>query len=77
MAKATGQWDVDKLEREMPVPLLIEWNEYLDWELMQFTRAILGAIPAAKSIGNSNGEIKLTDPDEIGGFLTSLGAKDG
>ena len=59
----------------MPVCMVNEWNEYLDYELETLTRAIVGAVPAINQMGGGGGgssEIRLTDPDRIGGFLDSL-----
>lgn len=69
---------MDKLEKQIPAALLIEWNEYLDWELGQITQAVLSVLPAARNLGSGGGGgIKLTDPQDISGFLTSIGATDG
>jgi len=66
-----GIWDVDKLEKEIPVCMVLEWNEYLNWELAQLTKGILGAIPTARKI-EAGGDIKLTNPDDICGFFDAL-----
>ena len=34
----------------MPMCMIAEWNEYLNFEIKQWTEAILGAVPAAKAI---------------------------
>jgi len=57
--------------------LIKEWNEYLDYELKTLTRAILGAVPAASMLGGFGGAptsnvIKLTDPEQVGGFFDAL-----
>lgn len=72
-------WDVDRLENEMPVVMIAEWNEYMNWELATLTRAILGAVPAAKSIGagEPDGNIHLTRPEDIGNFFDALNASKG
>ncbi|MFQ3578667.1 MAG: hypothetical protein SNJ71_00825 [Bacteroidales bacterium] len=66
-----GIWDVDKFEEEIPVCMIMEWNNYLNWELAQMTKGILGAIPVAKRI-ESGGSIKLTKPDDICNFFDAL-----
>jgi hypothetical protein len=80
VAKATGIWDVDKLENEMPLCMIAEWNQYLDYEISQYAKAILGALPAASKIGGSGGgggEIRLTDPDAISGFFDAMNKGNG
>jgi hypothetical protein len=78
VAKACKVWDVDDLENKMPVCLLAEWNEYLNYELSIYARAILGAIPAAGALSSSgaasgtDGVIRLTDPDQVAGFFDSI-----
>jgi len=62
----------------MPAALVVEWNEYLDWELAQYARAIMGALPgagqmAASGGGGGGGAVKLTDPAEIAAFLGRIG----
>lgn len=67
---------MDKLEKEIPAAMVMEWNEYLNWELEQITRAILSAIPAARSLmGGRGGSTRLSDPAEIAGLFDALGAK--
>ena len=69
------EWDVDKLEDEIPPCMIEEWNEYLDYELETLTRAILGTLPMAKGMmggGGQVGAMKLTDPGKIGNFLDSI-----
>lgn len=76
IAKATGNWDVDKLEEDMPAALVVEWNEYLNWELAQYARAIMGALPGAGLLagsGGGGGAVKITDPAEIAAFLGRIG----
>jgi len=76
VAKAVGEWDVDQLEREMPVCAIVEWNEYLNYELATLTRAILGALPAARQIGeNGGGPVRLTKPEDVAAFFDGLNAK--
>ena len=67
---------MDKLEEEIPASLVIEWNEYLNYELEQLAKAVLSALPAAGSLAGSggNGPIRIKDPEEIGNFLSSIGA---
>lgn len=78
MAKTCGVWDVDELENKMPVCLLAEWNEYLNYELSIYARAILGALPAAGALSSSgaasgtDGVVRLTEPDQIAGFFDAL-----
>lgn len=72
IAKVMGIWDVDKLENEMPCCMIAEWNEYLNYELSQLAQAVLGAVPAARNMSGSNNAIKLTDPEQIGGFFDAL-----
>jgi len=55
----------------MPQVAIAEWNEYLDWEIAQWTSAIMGAIPAAKSMGGNNA-IKLNKPEEIENLFDAL-----
>jgi len=69
---------VDRLETEVPVCLVAEWNEYLNYELSVYARAILGALPAAGALGSSGaasgtaGVVHLTEPDQIAGFFDAL-----
>lgn len=68
-------WDIDRLESEISEPLIAEWNNYLDWELEQYAKAIMSILPQAGSmIGSSptSKDIKLTDPDEIGAFFNAI-----
>lgn len=63
----------------MPEALSCEWIEYLDWELSEWVKAIMGALPMAGSLGRmpaggANGVIKLTDPQQIAGFFDGLNA---
>jgi predicted GTPase len=73
VAKATGVWDVDELERTIPAALVIEWNEYLNWELEQLAKAIMGVLPAAGSMAQGRAA-RLTKPEDIGNFFDALGA---
>ncbi len=57
VAKAFRIWDVDKLEAEMPLCMIMEWDQYLNWEIEQWTKAIMAAIPAAKTIGLDSSNI--------------------
>jgi len=50
---------------------VVEWNEYLNWEIAQWTKAILGALPAAGSMGGGQGPIRLQG-DEATDFLAAL-----
>jgi len=69
-------WDVDSLEDEIPVAMIAEWNEFLNWELAQYAEAILGAIPAGGSVAAEAGNVKyIKDPEEIAGFLDSLNTR--
>ena len=59
----------------MPVCMLAEWNEYLNYELSVFAKAILGAVPAAgalQSSGANAGQVKLTEPEQICSFLNAI-----
>ena len=69
------EWDVDKLEDEIPPCVIEEWNEYLDYELETLTRAILGTIPAVNAMGSAGtggNTTRMTDPEKIGSFLDSI-----
>ncbi len=41
--------------------MVAEWDEYFDWEITQWTKAIMGAIPAAKKIESDSDNI-IRDP---------------
>lgn len=71
-----GEWDVDKLEKDMPMCAIVEWNDYLDWDLTQITKAVLGAVPAARAMGDGAGRaVHLTRPEDIGGLFDALNVK--
>jgi len=76
VAKACGIWNVDKFEDEIPKVLVAEWNEYLDYELAQISNAITRAAPmlmqSAGLRSDSGGAIKLTNPEDIGGFFDAI-----
>lgn len=76
VAKAVGEWDVDKLEREMPQAAIAEWNLYLNWELTQWTEAIMGALPAAGAMAEGRNTIRLTDPKDIAGLFDGFAKGD-
>ena len=57
----------------MPECMIVEWNEYLDWEISQWTQAIMSAIPTAKTIESNGKPIK--DPTTIEALFDKLGAK--
>jgi len=64
------------LEEDMPAALVVEWNEYLNWELAQYAMAIMSALPGAGQMaasGGGGGAVKLTDPAEIAAFLGRIG----
>ncbi len=77
MAKAVGEWDVDKLEKEMPVCAIREWNEYLNYELSVLTKAVMSVLPTARVMSESEtSAVKLTDPEQIAGFFDAMNKRD-
>ena len=77
IAKAVGQWDVDSLAKKMPYCLMVEWTEYLNWELEQITTAIMSVLPRANSLSQAapGNTMKLDKPEEISAFFDALNAK--
>ena len=77
MAKVFGVWDVDQFEDEIPVAMIAEWNNYLNYELSQYAEAIQSAMPAAGKLINSTPKQQqiITDPIEKGNIFDALGAK--
>lgn len=65
------------MDAEMPVCAIMEWNQYLDWELSTLVRGIMGALPAARAMADHGGPVKMTDPEEIGKLFDGLNAMKG
>lgn len=60
----------------MPYCLMLEWTEYLNWELEQITTAIMNVLPRANALTQpSDTSIKLDDPEEIGAFFKAINNK--
>lgn len=77
VAKATGVWDVDQLEEQIPLALVAEWNQYLNWELEQIAQAVMAALPEAGiMMGAAPARANvITDKTQIGAIFDALGAK--
>jgi hypothetical protein len=73
IAEASGEWDIDKLEESIPMCMVVEWNEYLNWKIEQIVTAILSALPAAKTISDSNEINVIKDPKKKMAVLDMIG----